>query len=70
MAKLKPNSLIDVFKKNTYLSMEDNLKTCEQYKVYDCMEYLYERMGSISESVKISALRIDQILQNRDTFDE
>ena len=29
------------------------------------MEYLYERMGSITESVKIAALRIDQILLSR-----
>ena len=34
------------------------------------MEYLYERMGSITDSVKIAALRIDQILQNRAKYDE
>jgi hypothetical protein len=34
------------------------------------MEYLYERMGSISESVKIAALRIDRILRSRNDFDE
>lgn len=34
------------------------------------MEYLYERMGSISESVKIAALRIDRILKTRNDFDE
>lgn len=34
------------------------------------MEYLYERMGSISESVKIASLRIDRILKTRNTYDE
>lgn len=29
------------------------------------MEYLYERMGNISASVKIAALRIDEILNTR-----
>lgn len=29
------------------------------------MEYLYERMGNIIASVKIAALRIDEILQKR-----
>ena len=29
------------------------------------MEYLYERMGNIIASVKIAALRIDEILQRR-----
>jgi len=34
------------------------------------MEYLYERMGSIAESVKIAALRIDKILKSRNDYDE
>lgn len=34
------------------------------------MEYLYERMGSIVESVKIAALRIDRILKGRNNFDD
>lgn len=33
------------------------------------MEYLYERMGSIAESVKIAALRIDRILRARNDYD-
>jgi hypothetical protein len=41
----------------------------ERYEVYDSMEYLYERMGSITESVKIAALRIDRILKTRNDYD-
>lgn len=70
MAKHKPDHLIDAFKKNSQFSIEDSLKICEKYEVYDCMEYLYERMGSISESVKIAALRIDRILKTRHDYDE
>lgn len=70
MAKHKPDLLIDAFKKNSQFSIEDSLKICEKYEVYDCMEYLYERMGSISESVKIAALRIDRILKTRNNYDE
>ena len=70
MAKHKPDSLIDAFKKNPNFSIEESVRICEQYEVYDCMEYLYERMGSISESVKIAALRIDRILKTRNDFDE
>ena len=70
MAKNKPDFLIDAFKKNSRFSIQESLKICEQYEVYDCMEYLYERMGSIAESVKIAALRIDRILKGRNAFDD
>ena len=70
MAKNKPENLIEAFKKNPNFSPEDSLAICEKYEVYDCMEYLYERMGSIAESVKIAALRIDQILKARNDWDE
>ncbi|MCB0371255.1 MAG: hypothetical protein KDD45_18020 [Bdellovibrionales bacterium] len=69
MAKHKPDHLIDAFKKNPNFSIEESLKICEQYDVYDCMEYLYERMGNIAESVKIAALRIDRILKARNDYD-
>lgn len=29
------------------------------------MEYLYEKMGNVTESVKIAAMRIDELLQMR-----
>lgn len=45
--------------------MEESLKICEQFKIFDCMEYLYERMGNIEKSVQIAAERIDEILSNR-----
>lgn len=70
MAKHKPDNLIDAFKKNPNFSIEESLKICEQHEVYDCMEYLYERMGSIAESVKIASLRIDRILKTRNDYDE
>lgn len=34
------------------------------------MEYLYERMGNIVESVRIASLRIDRILKSRNDYDE
>ena len=37
MAKHKPDSLIDAFKKNPNFSIEESLKICEMYEVYDCM---------------------------------
>lgn len=67
MAKTKRNNLIDAFKKNPRFTTEETLRICEENKVYDCMEYLYERMGNIIASVKIAALRIDEILQRRAT---
>lgn len=70
MAKHKPDHLIDAFKKNSRFSIEESLKICEKYEVYDCMEYLYERMGSIAESVKIAALRIDRILRTKNTYED
>ena len=69
MAKYKPDGLIEAFKKNNNFSIEESLKICEKYDVYDCMEYLYERMGNITASVKIATLRIDRILKSRNDFD-
>lgn len=69
MAKYKPDGLIEAFKKNNNFSIEESLKICEKYDVYDCMEYLYERMGNITASVKIATLRIDRILKSRNEFD-
>lgn len=34
------------------------------------MEYLYERMGNITASVKIAALRVDEILDQRSNLAE
>ena len=65
MAKNKKEALIETFKKNSRFTTEEALRICEQYRVYDCMEYLYERMGNISASVKIAALRINEILNTR-----
>lgn len=59
MARQKKEQLIDSFKKNPRFTTEETLKICEKYRVYDCMEYLYERMGNIAASVKIAALRVD-----------
>lgn len=70
MAKHKPDQLMDALKKNSRFSIEDSLKICERYCVYDCMEYLYERMGNIVESVRIASLRIDRILKSRNDYDE
>jgi len=69
MAKYKPDHLIEAFKKNNNFSIEESLKICERYDVYDCMEYLYERMGNITASVKIATLRIDRILKTRNNYD-
>ena len=65
MAIHERERLLESFKKNPRFATEDTLKICEDYHVYDCMEYLYERMGNIIASVKIAALRIDEILQKR-----
>jgi hypothetical protein len=70
MAQHKPDQLMESLKKNSRFSIEESLKICEKYHVYDCMEYLYERMGSIEESVRIAALRIDRILTSRNDYDE
>jgi Mg/Co/Ni transporter MgtE len=70
MAQHKPDQLMESLKKNSRFSIEESLKICEKYHVYDCMEYLYERMGSIVESVRIAALRIDRILTSRNDYDE
>lgn len=59
MAKNKRELLIETFKKNPNFTTEETLKICEQNRVYDCMEYLYEKMGDITSSVKIAALRVD-----------
>lgn len=59
LARDNKERLIDVFKGNPRFACEDTLRICEKYHVYDSMEYLYERMGNITESVKIAALRID-----------
>ncbi len=66
MSKAKPNDLLSAFKKNPNFSTEEALEICKDYQVYDCMEYLYERMGNIEESVKIAALRIDRVLKHQD----
>ena len=68
MAKNKPEQLLEALKKNSRFPIEDSLKICEKYEVYDCMEYLYERTGDIKKSVKIAALRIDRILKTRNDY--
>ena len=71
MAIHKKEQLLEVFKNNQRFVTEDTLRICEERNVYDCMELLYERMGNIIASVKIAALRIDELLQLRaDISDE
>ena len=65
MSTHKKEQLLEVLKKNPRFTTEDTLKICEKSHVYDCMEYLYERMGNIIESVKIASFRIDEILMSR-----
>lgn len=65
MAMQHKEKLIDTFKANPRFASEDTLRICENYHVYDSMEYLYERMGNITESVKIASMRIDELLQMR-----
>lgn len=66
MAKHDREHLIDAFKKNPRFTTDDTLRICEENRVYDCMEYLYERMGNIIASVRIAALRIDELMAKRE----
>jgi hypothetical protein len=70
MCELRPNECLEALKKHPNFPVEDTLKICETLQIYDCMEYLYERMGNIEKSVQIATMRIDQILSERISFEE
>ncbi len=65
MSKWKSDLLLDAFKNNAYFPIDECIKICEEYQVYDCLEYLYEKSGASIEAVKIAMKRIDSILRKR-----
>ena len=65
MCLFEPDSLAEAFRTYQHLPIEESLKICEKYQAFDCMEYIYERMGNVEKSVEIACSRIDKVFQQR-----
>jgi hypothetical protein len=64
MCELRPNECLEALKKHPNFPVEDTLKICETLQIYDCMEYLYERMGTFEELHMEPYVKIAEILHN------
>lgn len=68
--KEKSDQLVDIFRDNSNrFNISKCIEICEEFEVIEGLEYLYERMGSIKDSMRMAALRIDRILSDRNLCD-
>ena len=54
--------LLGYLEKYPIFPIEKVLRVCEKYGVYDCLSYLYDKMGMTGKSIEVSVKRVGEIV--------